>query len=158
MCNLQIILTRISDGNIRTVLLIQAIGTTLKKRTSLSNQTELFIPLRITLVDVTSTALNVTLKSMRQITYKTHRSWKNLQKQKVVVRNRFTTIQLGITLKNSSRKNYIAKKALVSTPNGKSMSNPFLADWRVFLAFAEFTLEGGKPFKQRLDFSSWAWI
>ena len=84
--------------------------------------------LRITLVELTSTALNMTLKSMRQITYKTQQSWKTLPKQKVAIRDKFITIRLGITLKNSSRKNCIAKKALVSTPNGKSMSNPFLAD------------------------------
>ncbi|MGL6300114.1 transposase [Streptococcus iniae] len=85
----------------KTVLLIQIIGTTLKKQTNSLNQMVLFIPLNITLVEKISMALNGISRFMRQKKYKARKSWKNFPKQKVVARNRSITIQLGITLKNS---------------------------------------------------------
>lgn len=86
------------------------------------------IPLRITLVELTSMIFNVISRFMRRIKFKTLLSQSSWLKQIVGIRNKSIIIQLGITLRNSLSKHYIVTTALESMPNGKSMLNPFLID------------------------------
>lgn len=116
----------------------------MKRRTSLLNQMGLSIPLSITLIELTGMDLNVILKSMRSITDKTQQSWKILPKQKVVARNRFIIIQLGIILRDSSRKNCIVKKALVSTLNGKIDVEPVFVRLKCVFGVRRGHVRGGQ--------------